>query len=141
MPGPKLAMDIHADVADLLQVPINFSTSGDNTIIAGVQDDVIRIWKIFFTVSGATQITYDNVSGPLSFTANGAMVLDFDTKPWVTTDIGGSFQLRSSNPVQVSGIVYYTPPGVTAAAVLATYITETGDPYVTEDGLSFYIPE
>ncbi len=112
MPGPKLAIDIHADASDLSQAAINFSGSGTNQVIAGIAGQVIRVWKIFFNVAGATSITYQDgaiaVSGPLGFAANEGIVLDFDTKPWVTCSIGNPFQLNSSNAVQVSGTVYYT---------------------------------
>ncbi len=112
MPGPKLAIDIHADASDLLDAVINFSGSGDNTIIPGIGGQVIRVWKIFFIVSAATAITYqdgsDAESGPLGFSANEGMVLDFDTKPWVTCSAGSDFVLNSTNAAQVSGTAYYT---------------------------------
>lgn len=112
MPGPKLAIDVHADAADLSDTAINFSASGDSTILAGVAGQIIRVWKIFFNVSAATNITYkdgaNSKSGPLNFSANEGMVLDFDTKPWVTCGIGNSFILNQSGSAQVSGTIYYT---------------------------------
>lgn len=112
MPGPKLAIDIHADASDLLQLAISFSSSGSNQVIAGIAGQIIRVWKIFFIVSATTAITYQDgsnaVSGALGFSANEGMVLDFDTKPWVTCGISNAFNLNSSNAVQVSGTVYYT---------------------------------
>ncbi len=112
MPGPKLAIDLHADASDLLDAPINFAASGDNTIIAGVAGQVIRVWKIFFIAGASTDITYKDASsaksGPLPFSSNEGMVLDFDTKPWITCLAGDAFVLNSTNAVQVSGMVYYT---------------------------------
>lgn len=110
--APKLAIDIHNDAADLLQVPITFSSIGSNPVIVGVPGAIIRIYKVFFIVAAQTNITYqdgaNNISGPLSFSANEGMVLDFDTKPWFTGSIGNAFNLNSSNAVQVGGTVYYT---------------------------------
>ena len=114
--APKLAIDIHNDAADLLQAPINFSSVGSNQVLAGVPGAIIRIYKIFFIVGASTNITYQdgtsfsaiNVSGPLAFAASEGMVLDFDTKPWLTCGSGNSFILNQSGTAQVSGIVYYT---------------------------------
>ncbi len=112
MPGPKLATDIHADASDLLQLAISFSNTGDNTIIAGIANQIIRVWKIFLIVSAGTNITYKDaatlISGALPFSANEGMVLDFDTKPWMTCASGDSFILNQSGSAQVSGTVYYT---------------------------------
>lgn len=112
MPGPKLAIDIHADAADLLSAAINFSATGDNVIVTGVANQIIRVWKIFFIVGASTNITYKDastaLSGALPFSANEGMVLDFDTKPWMTCQNGDSFILNQSGTAQVSGMVYYT---------------------------------
>ena len=111
MPGPKLAIDIHADAADLLSLPINFAASGDNVIIAGVAGQIIRVWKLWF-ISGATNITFKDgaiaLSGPAPFAASEGMVLDFDTKPWATCLSGDDFILNQSGSAQVSGMIYYT---------------------------------
>lgn len=110
--APKLGVAIHQDAADLSESAINFSGAGDTTIIAGISGLLIRVYKIFFIVGAATNITYKNdgtaLSGPLNFSANEGMVLDFDTKPWFTMARGSPFVLNSSNAVQVSGTVYYT---------------------------------
>ncbi len=46
--------------------------------------------------------------------------------------------INAFSPYTVNGLLQ---PAPIPPPVVNTYITETGDPYVTEDGLSFYIPE
>ncbi len=110
--APRFAIDIHADASDLLDMPVDFASTGDNVIIAGVADQVIRVWKLWFLCSAATNITFKeatiNKSGAAPFSTNEGMVLDFDTKPWVTCASGDSFVLNQSGTAQVSGMVYYT---------------------------------
>jgi hypothetical protein len=112
MPGPKLAIDIHADASDLLQLQINFVANGDNTIIAGVSGQIIRVWKLWFISSIASNIQFKNgtvgISGPAAFAASEGMVLDFDTKPWATCSSGSDFVMNQDGGAQVSGTVYYT---------------------------------
>jgi hypothetical protein len=109
--APKFAIDIHADADDLIRAVINFSGSGANAIVVGVPGQIIKLYKIFFTVAAASLITFQdgaaNLSGALSFTANGSMTLFFDTKPWFVTSVGNSLNLNSTNAVQVSGTVHY----------------------------------
>ncbi len=110
--APKFSVNIHHDAADIHQAPISFSGAGSNQIIAGLSGTILRIYKIFFIVNASTNITYqdgaNSISGPLAFSANEGMVLDFDTKPWFTCTPGNAFNLNSSVGVQVGGTVYYT---------------------------------
>ncbi len=112
MPGPKIAIDIHADAADLLSLPINFSGNGDTIIIAGISGQIVRVWKLWFISGGATNITFKDaavaLSGPAPFSASEGMVLDFDTKPWATCAVGDSFVLNQDGGAQISGMIYYT---------------------------------
>jgi hypothetical protein len=113
MPGPKYAVDIHADAADLLSVAINISSAGNNTVIFGTAGTLIRIYKIFFIAAGATTITFQDgastaLSGPVSFSTNEGIVLDFDTKPWFQTTLGNDFVMNLGSAVTVAGTAYYT---------------------------------
>ncbi len=109
--APKFGINIHSDAADLTSVPISFSTTGINIVIAGVAGQIIRVYKIFFAVSAATNITIQNgtnaLSGAMNFSANEGLILDFDTKPWFTTSDGQDFTINQSGTAQVSGTVYY----------------------------------
>lgn len=91
---------------------INFAASGDNTVVAAVASQVIRVYRIFFVVSGATNITIKDgastsLTGAMTFNTGGAWVLDMSGDAWFTTASGNSFIINSSNAVQVSGAVYY----------------------------------
>jgi hypothetical protein len=94
------------------ELPINFSGSGNNTVIAGVAGQITRVFKIFFVVGAASNVTpmdgATGLTGAMNFSANEGMVLDFDTTPWFTLSPGNDFVLSSLNAVQVSGRVYYT---------------------------------
>lgn len=108
----RLNVALNQDNYPLTSAAISFSGSGSNQIVAGVTGQIIKVWKILFIVSGATAITYEDGSNPLSgalgFSSNEGMVLDFDTQPWYVTSAGNALNLNSSNAVQVSGTVWYT---------------------------------
>lgn len=112
MPAPKFAIDIHADADDFLTAPIDISNSGDNTIIFGVTDKLIRVYMIWFVASAASTVIFKDrttaLSGSASFTANEALVFDFCTKPWFRTSRGNDFVMTLGTAVQVGGMVYYT---------------------------------
>jgi len=91
--------------------PINFSASGDNTVVAAVAGKWIKVVRLYLVVGGATNITFKDgsaisFSGAMPMAANGAIVLDVaDTLLWFNAT--GNFVINSSNAVQVSGEVYY----------------------------------
>jgi hypothetical protein len=109
---PKFDVALNQENNDLLPAVINFNGSGTTVLVAGVASQIIRVWKLFLMVGGATNLTFQNgttaLCGPLPFLANMSMVLDFDTKPWFLTSSGGTLNLNSSNGVQVSGEMFYT---------------------------------
>ncbi len=113
MVQPKFAIDIHADAADFLTAPINIVNAGNNSVIIGTDSKLIRVYMIWFLVSGATTVMFQDgtttpFSGPASFTANEALVFDFCTKPWFVTSRGNDFVMNLGTAVQVGGMVYYT---------------------------------
>lgn len=98
--------------ANLSSASINFSTTGDNTIIAGVSGQTIRVFKAFFNVSAATNITFKdgaatNLTGALNLSSGQGMTLDFDSEPWFITSAGNAFIINQSGTAQVSGRIYY----------------------------------
>jgi hypothetical protein len=95
---------------------INFAASGDNTVIAAVVGAPILVFGIFFTVAGATNITFKDgttsLSGAVVFTANGsAMTLQINDEPYFYCQPGDAFIMNNSSAVQVSGTVYYRQGG------------------------------
>ena len=95
---------------------INFSTSGDNTVISAPASGGITVTGITFTVAGATNITFKNgttaQSGAIQFTAaGGALTLMEWDRGYYFADAGNNFVMNSSNAVQVSGTIWYTQGG------------------------------
>lgn len=95
---------------------ISFSSSGDNTVVAGVTAQTIRVWKLFVVnsdASTATNITFKDstptsLSGAFRLVSGGSTVLDLDGEPWYVTASGKGFVINSSAAVQLSGTVYFT---------------------------------
>jgi hypothetical protein len=108
----RLNVSLNQDDDHLVPVAINIASGGDNVIIAGVAGQVIRIFKIFFITAAAVNVTFKDgagnlLTGAMPFVANMGMVLDFDTKAWVTTTLGSSFIINLSSGVQISGALQY----------------------------------
>lgn len=97
--------------AQIVQAPINFSASGNNTVVIGVAGKIIKVARIFFVLSAATNLTFNSgstaLTGPMDFAANGAIVLDFDKVPLTCKNTLDSFIMNSSNAVQVGGTIWY----------------------------------
>ena len=92
---------------------VNFSSSGDNTVVTAASAGPINIVGIAFTVHAATNITFKNggtaQSGAIELTGAGsALTLPVSDSPWYYADPGNNFVINSSNAVQVSGTVWYT---------------------------------
>ena len=92
---------------------INAASSSDNTLIAAVAGQTIRVHKLFFVASGAVNIKFkDGASTDLTpampIYAGGGFTLDFDGDPWFVTTAGNAFVLNLSAAVQISGRIYYS---------------------------------
>lgn len=96
---------------------INFAASGDNTLIAAVAAQEIRIWQIFMVSIAAVNVIFKN--GATAFNAfaipltaaGSSIVLDHTGQPWMTTSPGSAFVVNLSGAVQVTGQCYYTLGG------------------------------
>jgi hypothetical protein len=103
---------LNADSDFLNEAIINFAGGGDSIIFPGVAGLIIRVYRYFVVVGGATNLTYRDgataLTGPVPLAANEAMVFTLDTKAWYTCSPGNNFIINSSNPVQVSGRAYCT---------------------------------
>ncbi len=95
----------------LTSASVSFSASGDNTIVSAVAAQVIKVYRIMFTVTGAVNITFKNgstaLSGAMPFAANGGIVLDFSGEPWWTCSTNTAFIINLSTGTQVSGQIWY----------------------------------
>ena len=96
----------------LFRLPINFSASGDNTIVpADAVGNRVIVHRLWFVAGGATNITFiDRLTNPapVPMIANMALVFDTGGEPWFITDQNTSFKINSSAAVQVSGECFYT---------------------------------
>ena len=101
-----------------LKADINFSTSGNHTIISlpatAPASCHIAIDFIMFVVNGATNIQFvdgsTNYGGALPLTTNQAIVLEnvyAETPGVITCSAGNNFVINASASVQVSGFVRY----------------------------------
>jgi hypothetical protein len=99
----------------LTQVPINTAASGQTVLVQGVAGKQIKVFRLKFLVNGATNIsildgTATTLDGPLDFSANTGMILDFttiDMPPWYTTSAGNSLIINSTSAVQIGGNLDY----------------------------------
>lgn len=97
--------------SELAEAKIDFSTTGDNTIVAAVAAQTIRLHKIFFVVSADTNITIKDgasgLTGVITMKAGGSFVLDMDGDPWFTCSTNTALVINQSGTAQISGRVYY----------------------------------
>lgn len=94
----------------LLRAPINFSASGNNTVVSADTTRRVLIHRIWLVVGGATNITFkDNLPSPgaIPLGQYGGITFDTTGEPWLVTDVNTAFIINSSSAVQVSGVVYY----------------------------------
>lgn len=92
-------------------IPIDFSSSGDNQIIAAVAGKRILVHRLFVVGGSATSLIFKrgstNLSGAMSMSANGGLTFDITGEPWFVTGINEAFNINSSSGVQVGGVCYY----------------------------------
>jgi hypothetical protein len=93
---------------------LNFSASGDNAAIAAVSGQIISVYKIWFTVAGAVNVTYYNglagtaLSGAIVLSGSGSsQTLYYDGSPHFVTSPGLAFNMNLSGAVALTGMVYY----------------------------------
>lgn len=103
---------VPAATSQLTPTKIDFATSGNHNVIAGVSAKVIAVYRVLLVVAGATNITFEDgttaLTGALPLAANGTVVLDFQSEPWFVTSTAAAFNINSSAAVQVSGAIWAT---------------------------------
>src|SRR5689334_16629252 len=101
----------NARIGSLQMAAISFSGSGDNTVVAAIATNRIKVHRIFIVVGGSTNITFKHgttaFTGALPMTANGGITLDITGEPWFITALNEAFVINSSSAVQVSGALWY----------------------------------
>lgn len=98
--------------ANLRETPIDFTSTGDNTVVAAVAAQIVRVYRLFLVVSAATDLTFKKgstaLTGAIEMTEAGSIVFDFEDQPWFTTELGEAFVIGQTGTAQVSGRLYYT---------------------------------
>jgi hypothetical protein len=93
------------------QTPINFTGSGDQTLVAAMPGYKLAILQFFFVVSAPVTLIYKSgttaMSGPMAFLANGAQVQDFIELPLLCSD-NDPFVLNASTSVTLGGIIWWS---------------------------------
>lgn len=91
-----------------LSAAISATTSGANTLVAGIPGKTIRVYRIMFTLAAGTVIFKDSaiaLSGAMTLTA--LYMEDPSGDPlYVTTD-GNDFVATLSGTNQMSGTIWY----------------------------------
>lgn len=94
---------------------INTASSGDNTIVAGVAGQTIRVLEMMLTAHAATNLTFKDgstaLTGAMELTAAGASFNFFivcNGAPHFITSKGNNFVINNSNAVQLSGYILFT---------------------------------
>lgn len=113
LPSPVYT-SYYPGAAQLTSAVINAVAAGDNVLIAAVAAQVIRVYRMLVVVAAADSVTfYDGAAGValtglMSMSQYGSIVLDLDSEPWFTTTAGNAFVLNMTAGVQASGRIYYT---------------------------------
>lgn len=105
---------VSAGSPTLLAAKIDFSASGNTTIVAGVATQIVKVYRLLLVVAAATNIAFKDgastaLSGAMALVAAGASITcTAEAVPHFSTAAGNGFVINSSNAVQVSGVVWYT---------------------------------
>lgn len=103
------------DGGKLTPAAINISSTG--TVITGTTGFIIRVYKIFLVVTGATNLKFvdgsTDLTGAMGLSAGGSITLGSDGLPWFTCSSGANFVINLSSGTQTSGCVYYTSTAFT----------------------------
>jgi hypothetical protein len=93
---------------------VSFSSSGTNTLVAGVTSQTIRVMRLLLTNNGSnTNITFQDstptsFSGAMLLSSGGTLYLPNEGEPHFLTASGKGFVLNSSAATQISGVIWFT---------------------------------
>jgi hypothetical protein len=99
--------------ASLSSVSINAAANGNNTLIAAVGGQTIRVFKMFMVAAANVDVILrdgaaTDLTGVMSLSKYGSVTLDLDGEPWFITAAGNAFVINLSAATQMSGRIYYT---------------------------------
>lgn len=101
----------NAGAAALTGFKIDTASSGDLTVVAATSAQSTKLYRLLLIAAGATTITFKDgaatLTGAITLSAGGSIVLDFDGEPWFTGTVNTAFIINNSAAVQISGRAYY----------------------------------
>lgn len=105
--------DTTIDSATIQQESIDIAGSGDLTAISSITGQTIRVWKLYFVVSGATNVQLKNgtatlKSGDMVMTASQGFAYDGDPNFPMFVSSGNAFIINSSVATAIAGEVWFT---------------------------------
>jgi hypothetical protein len=98
----------------LTEAVINFTATGDNTIVTLTAAQTIRVFRMFLVANAQTDIIIKDATGGTALTGamtmskGGGMFFDLSGEPYFISASGGAFVINQSGVAQISGRVYYT---------------------------------
>ncbi len=96
--------------ATVVQAPITFTGSGDQTIVLGTVGQRLKIIGLFWVVSDSVNITLKSgaspLSGLLSMFAGGSFYRDFQQLP-INCQVSDSFVINADAAITLGGMVWY----------------------------------
>ena len=96
--------------SDLTAFVVNYSTTGDKTLVAAVSGQTTRVHRLRLNVAAANTITIKDGATTLevlNFTGAGFLTYDFASRPWYKTSANTALVLNVGSANQVNGVVEY----------------------------------
>lgn len=99
--------------SQLTSASLNPGSSGDNTLVAAVGGQTIRVFRFELVFEADVNVIFKdstptNMTGAMFMRGGGSIVLDFDSDPWFVTAVGKAFQMNLSSAVKTYGRIWYT---------------------------------
>jgi hypothetical protein len=114
LPEPVAVEPYLQTVPQLTSAAVNASAAGNNALVAAVAGQIIRVYRLLIVIAAADTMYFRDgaagaaLTGLMSMSQYGSIVLDHDGEPWFTTSAGNAFVLNMTAGVQASGRIYYT---------------------------------
>lgn len=93
------------------EVAISAAASGVNALVAAVASRKIRVTSLFLVADGAVTAQFrsaaNNITGAMSFAANGGIVLPYNKNGWFTTEINEALNVNLGGAVGIRGALTY----------------------------------
>lgn len=96
---------------NVIQAPVGFTGSGDNTIVFGVAGKLIKVVGLFFIVSDSVNLKFKSgatpLTGLLSMFPGGSFYRDLQHLPLNCISQGDSFVINADASITLGGTIWY----------------------------------